>query len=131
MNQIEENTDVRQREDEGYRRWFVNSYFDIIIWYDKKEGEIIGFQFCFSRNDKEKAYTWTKEYSSSHIVSDTYYEKNTLSLSTGILKGDGGSIPDAVLSRFLNELKKLDRMIVELIINNISEYNTKRKVKDT
>jgi len=34
MAAITENRSVRQRPEEGFRRWFLNEFFDIIIWYE-------------------------------------------------------------------------------------------------
>ena len=43
---LKENLEVRQRENEGWRRWFVNSYFELIVWYEIKGGQLTGFQLC-------------------------------------------------------------------------------------
>ena len=40
---------VRQREEEGIRRWFFDDYFDLIIWYDNNH-QIEGFQLCYDKN---------------------------------------------------------------------------------
>ena len=51
---------VRQREEEGIRRWFFNNYFDLIIWYDNSN-QIEGFQLCYDKENNEKALTWLKK----------------------------------------------------------------------
>lgn len=35
LNKLVENKNVRQRKDEGVRRWFLDDYFDFIVWYNK------------------------------------------------------------------------------------------------
>ena len=69
-NGLIENKNVRQREEEGYRRWFLNDFFDVIIWYDKPKGSMKGFQVCYSKNRNEKAFTWSERMASSRYVSD-------------------------------------------------------------
>ncbi len=41
---IVEKKDARQIENEGFRRWFTDDFFDLIVWYENKE--ITGFQLC-------------------------------------------------------------------------------------
>lgn len=127
INQLNEVTNVRQRENEGYRRWFSNSYFDLILWYDKKDGDFFGFQLCYSKNKSERAFSWTREYSSSHFVSDTIMENGFSKMSTGILKGDGGIIPADVIDKFINESKLLDSQLQQLIIDKVGVYNSSKK----
>ncbi len=40
--------EVRQIEDEGLRRWFTDSYFDLILWYEE-DGKKIGRASCRER----------------------------------------------------------------------------------
>ena len=126
VDQLEEKINVRQRETEGFRRWFVNKYFEIILWYEKKDGDLYGFQFCFSRNKNEKAYTWTKDYQSSHKISDSYIEPGYSNMSTAILHGDGGLIPEDIIIKYKEESKNIDEEINRLIVEKMIEYNKKR-----
>jgi hypothetical protein len=127
MDQMVENINVRQRENEGYRRWFVNSEFDLIIWYDKKGGELYGFQLCYEKTKHEKAFTCTKEYTSSHKVRDAGTEIGIPHQSTGILKDDGGNISEETILRFKNESNNVEIAIRDLIIKRINEYNSLKK----
>ncbi len=123
IEQLTEHENVRQRENEGFRRWYLNSYFDVILWYKEDHKTFIGFQLCYSRNNNEKAFTWTKDYTSNRLVSDSFFEKGVSHMSTGILKGEGGYIPEEVIIRFKNESNIIDKEIKELIIKKIEEYN--------
>jgi hypothetical protein len=124
---LKENLSVRQREEEGFRRWFVNSYFELIVWYRSKGGEFYGFQLCLSRNNFERAFTWTTDYVSSHKVSESYVETGISNLSTGILKEDGDTIPEEEVERFSREAQSLEPDLRELILDRIRTYNQKRK----
>ncbi|THB62625.1 MAG: hypothetical protein D6B26_07305 [Spirochaetaceae bacterium] len=124
-DELVENTSVRQREDEGFRRWFVNSFFEVILWYKANKADLIGFQFCYSRKNNEKAFTWTSEYASNRLVSDTFYETGMSHMSTGVLKGEGGAIPEDIIKRFDMESGILGEEIKTLIIEKIKDYNNK------
>jgi hypothetical protein len=117
---------VRQRPTEGYRRWYVNSYFDVILWNDKLDGELIGFQLCYSRNKSERAFTWTREYQSSHHVSHGFGQLGTGHMATAILQGDGGPIPPAVIERFTLESTEMPPSARELILERLHDYNARR-----
>lgn len=120
---LKENKTVRQREKEGFRRWFVNNYFDIIIWYENKYSKLKGFQVCYSKNKHEKAFTWEPSFASSHYVSDSMFEKGMSSFATAILIGHAGKIPDIVINRLIKEQGELDNDILDFIVDKIKEYN--------
>jgi hypothetical protein len=128
IEQITENVNVRQRDNEGFRKWYLNSFFDVILWYEENKVDLIGFQLCYSRNKNEKAFTWTKNYSSNRLVSDTFFEKGISHMSTGILKGEGGCIPEEVIKRFETETDILGKEIQDLIISKIKIYNQKNRL---
>ena len=123
--QLEENLQVRQRPDEGFRRWFVNRYFELIVWYDAPGGALIGFQLCLSRHRDERAFTWTQSYVSSHFVSEGPQPGQSRQ-STGILKGDGRTISQSELDKFLRESQRLEPELRQLVIDRITEYNQRR-----
>jgi len=124
---LTENTTVRQRPTEGFRRWYVNTYFDIILWYDQPDGKLIGFQFCFSRNWRERAFTWTHDYQSSHHLSGSSDEP--MGFATAILQGDGGPIPPSVIERFAQESAQMPPDVRTLILEKLNEYNARRACK--
>jgi len=122
VDELKENLGVRQREREGWRRWFVNSYFELIVWYETKEGPLTGFQLCLSRNRRERAFTWTNEYVSSHWVSDSFLEKGMSRMATGILRGDGRQISEEELQKFEAESASIDSDIRSLVLEKIRAY---------
>jgi len=124
-DQLVENKEVRQREDEGYRKWFLNSFFEVILWYQKNREDFIGFQFCYSRNNNERAFTWTDQFASNRMVSDTFFEKGVSHMSTGVLKGEGGVIPEEIIEKFDSEAAILDASMKVFIIDKIRNYNLK------
>lgn len=125
MGNIVEIQGVRQRPDEGFRRWFSNNYFDLVFWYEEEAGELTGIQFCYGKPYAEKAFTWERSYKSHHYVS----EQNKTSQATGILRGNAGNIPETVVNRFLEESPEMDEALKDLILDKIDEYNLKEKSK--
>jgi hypothetical protein len=123
---LTENKTVRQRPEEGYRRWFVSSYFDIIIWYVSKGGKLKGFQVCYSKNHDEKAFTWEENSVSSHFVTDSFTERGMSGMATSILHGDAGLIPDEMIQHLTDEQGDLDQDLYELILDKIEDYNSKK-----
>jgi hypothetical protein len=56
---------TRQIEGEGFRRWFTDEFFDLIVWYDEKR-TLVGFQLCYDKEGRERALTWTREHGFQH-----------------------------------------------------------------
>ena len=118
---ITEIKDVRQRPEEGFRRWYCNDYFDIIIWYESKDGPLKGFQVCYAKGFDEKEFTWEPSKVSSHFVTDrgtgNFYK------STGFLKGHAGAIPETVVDNLRRDRGELPDDFFSFMIGKISEYN--------
>ena len=122
MGSIVEIEGVRQRPEEGFRRWFSNNYFDLVFWYDRKDGVLDGLQFCYGKPHSEKAFTWESSTRSHHYVSEMHKGS---SQATGILRGDAGEIPPAVIKRFLEEAPDLNDDLKSLVLQKIDEFNKK------
>lgn len=118
-----ENKSVRQRPDEGFRRWFMNDYFDLIVWYRDVSGPVQGFQLCYSRHRGERAFTWQSDSAASHFVSDGTDGQGISRLATGILTGDAGPVPPRVLSRLEAEKGDLPDELLTLILQRVGDYN--------
>ncbi len=101
MSPLKKLQNVRQRPEEGFRLWFANEYFDVIIWYEEEGGYMKGFQFCYGKPHSERAFTWEVDSQSHHYV------KEARSQGTGILRGDAGALS-------LNALKQLQAFRGEL-----------------
>ena len=123
MSELVENKNVRQRPDEGFRRWFLNDYFDVIIWYESAAGEMSGFQLCYNRSVDERAFTWHRNKRSSHFVSSGADERGTPWIATAVLHGDAGPVPPDVLDRLQREQGDLDDQLLRFIVKEATSYN--------
>jgi hypothetical protein len=128
LKPLVENRSVRQRPEEGFRRWFTNGYFDIIIWYQEQEGPLTGFQLCYSKNHGEKAFTWHADKTASHYVSDGSDRLGLNRLATGILTGNAGPVPQQILSRLEQEQGELPQPLLELVLQRVQEFNQRNPV---
>lgn len=126
MSALSENTTVRQRPEEGFRRWFLNEYFDLILWYESRGGDLVGFQLCYDRHRDERAFTWETGKQSSHYVSSGADERGRPSIATAILHGDAGAVPEEVIDRLVSERGDLDGVLLETIVERIRAYNERQ-----
>ncbi|MFP4210633.1 MAG: hypothetical protein ACLFR8_05275 [Alkalispirochaeta sp.] len=126
MSALVENKNVRQRPEEGFRRWFLNDYFDVIVWYESAAGELTGFQLCYNRTVDERAFTWQRNKRSSHFVSSGSDERGRPWIATAVLHGDAGAVPADVIERLRQEQGDLDDDLLELIVTAAGEYNESR-----
>lgn len=123
MSALSENRSVRQRPEEGFRRWFVNEFFDLIVWYESSEGELIGFQLCYNRHVDERAFTWQRGKQSSHFVSSGADERGVPWIATAVLHGDAGPVPEEVLERLAAEQGDLDPDLLQLVTERARDFN--------
>lgn len=124
MDYLKENLDVRQKEEEGFRRWFVNDFFDIIFWYDKQGGELIGFQLCFTMGRGECAFTWEPGSTGSHFVSNSVIDPGVQFQATDVLRSRACVISDEIVSRLIEEAGELDKELLDLILEKLEAYNS-------
>ena len=111
-------SDVRQVPREGFRRWFRNGYFDLIVWYDadpqgKPLGEPTGFQLCYDRGRRERAVTWRRTGSFIHESVDDGEVRGPK--RTPVMTSAGRFDADKVLSRFERDSARIGNDIVELV----------------
>jgi hypothetical protein len=117
---LKEYKDVRQVPGEGPRRWFLDSYFDLIVWYDDG-GAIKGFQLCYDKENFERAVTWTREDGYSHNKIDDGDVTGRAKM-TPVLVKDGLFNRDDIADRFLEESRDIERGISSFVYNRIKSY---------
>jgi hypothetical protein len=116
---------VRQVGGEGYRRWFSDDYFDLIVWYEGNRHShrgISGFQLCYDRSGYERALTWQRGRGFSHEKVDTGEGGRIGPKSTPILVADGLFDASAIAGRFREASRGIDAEIVELVLDRLAAY---------
>ena len=111
---------VRQRLEEGRRRWFTDEHFDLILWYDS-EDVLLGFQLCYDKTGSERAITWFASGTYTHAKVDTG-ESSFGIKETAVLVSDGVFDSGAVAERFRAAATKVDPDVVDLVVGRLNAY---------
>ncbi|MEM5948467.1 hypothetical protein WKV44_07905 [Spirochaetia bacterium 38H-sp] len=114
---LREIKNVKQNPGE-YRRWFSDDYFDLIVWYAEDKKTITGFQLCYDKPGKERAFTWKSPDSYLHTAVDAGEEPLSAKMSP-ILVADGSFDMLDVLQRFNKAGKALEPVIFNIVIEKI------------
>jgi hypothetical protein len=107
---------VRQIPEEGFRRWFTDQNFDLIVWYpDESQSEISGFQLCYDKAGKERALTWKKGEGYLHNrIDDGEIPQGTK--RSPILVADGAFSRDRVRDQFVKSSSHVESGIVNFVV---------------
>jgi hypothetical protein len=104
-----------------FRRWFSTAHFDLVVWY-KPDDAIYGFQLCYDKDGREKAFTWLEDKGFSHQSIDSG-EESPLANRTPILVPLQGRFETArVLACFRASDEKLPIKLRALVRRKIREY---------
>ena len=114
---------VRRNEGEDTRRWFTDKEWDLYVWYGAG-GEITGFQLCYDKSGREKAFTWLSKRGYSHTKVNfdrEVYPYGGSSMRSAVLVKDGLFDRKAVLARFRAVSGGIDREVVRFVSRMIDE----------
>ena len=111
--------DVRQVPGEGRRRWFTDSQFDLIVWYEGDE--VSGFQLCYGKPRNEHAFTWHRPAEYSHTRVDDG-EGPWGAKMTPVLVQDGAFQRDTIERQFRAASSGIDQEISGLVCSRLAEY---------
>jgi len=125
MNAFEEFCEVRQRPEEGHRRFFSTPYFDLMVWYRSDKTTITGFQLCYDKGRSERAITYKIDEGagvrSHRFVAGNQADERS-SIKTSILAGDAGSLAPSVIERFGMEASSLETSIIKFIEDGMRRF---------
>ena len=114
-----EKTNVRQIPSEGFRRWFTDRYFDLIVWYEHEE--IVGFRLCYDKAERERALTWRKRAGFTHDRIDDGETPGSAKMSP-VLEADGTFDRAAIAQRFCAASRQIDGPVADFVHIKITEY---------
>ena len=118
---LKEFPNLRQYED-GFRRLFLDEFFELYLWYEAKDGELTGFQLNYSVRDDPHALTCSIDCSCTHARIDEGEDAPGSYKSTPILVGDGNFDKDTVLERFRTASHALEPKIRNLVLKAVQGY---------
>ncbi|MFC1668833.1 hypothetical protein ACFL20_00450 [Spirochaetota bacterium] len=113
---------AKQVPGEGFRRWFSDDYFELIVWFENDKETITGFQLCYDIYRKERALTWRKDKGYLHNKIDDGEETPLAHKRTPILVKDGLFDKDGIGKKFMESSKNIDDDIIDLVYSKIVEY---------
>jgi hypothetical protein len=117
---LSEIRNARQVAGEGYRRWFTDDDFDLIVWY-ADGGDLVGFQLCYGKEESERALTWTRAHGFQHNRVDTG-EVAGRSKMTPLIIADGTFDADPVVATFRRQCAGLEPALSSFVIQKLGEY---------
>lgn len=105
----------------GFRRIFIDDYFDLYVWYEERNGPLIGFQLCYDKKGAEHCITWKKGKGYLHNKIDDGEKPGNMKSSPILLK-DGMFDNDDVLIRFDMASTDIDPDIRDIVMLQLKEY---------
>jgi hypothetical protein len=120
---LSELKNVRQVPGEGFRRWFRDGVFDLIVFYPSRNQEqICGFQLCY-RPDKngEKVFSWNEDGYSHNKIDDGETEPLHSKMSP-VFVPDGVFDAQTILPLFLAAARFIDPRITEEVETRIRRF---------
>ena len=119
---LSEIANPRQIREEGPRRWFTDTYFDLIVWYRRDSSEISGFQLCYDKQRKERALTWHRKRGFDHKRIDDGEVSGRMKM-TPVLVPDGTFKSAIIAERFRRESVDIDPAIRDLVYSRLTNYS--------
>lgn len=121
---LREIPNIRQHNQEAHRRWFHCAEQDLYLWQASNNGNIIAFQLCYGKPDRQHALYWRLDQGFAHLEVDD--GETGYGNQTPILISDGVFPADAALQRFLALAAELPDDIVAFIQEKIAHYPSDR-----
>ena len=118
---LKEIKNVRQIPGEPLRRWFTDSYFDLIVWLDD-DTNIIEFQLCYDKSDDERVLTWRKNDNYTHDHVDQGEDKPRRRKATPVFLPDGIFDNSSIAKIFAESSIEIDTKISLLVYEKVLNF---------
>lgn len=118
---LKERTDVRQRADESHRRWWVDGFFDLIVWTNDA-GDVVLFQLAYDPDGADGLIEWRPASGLSHFKVDTAERKPARHARAGFLiPSDPPEDLSDVLRRFEEASGSLEAGLRAFVLDRLQE----------
>jgi hypothetical protein len=111
---------ARQIEGEGFRRWFTDDYFDLIVWY-AEDRTLVGFQLCYDKQNRERALTWTREHGFQHNRIDSGETPGHAKM-TPVIIADGEFSKNPVAEQFKRASGEIQPAIARFVYETVKKF---------
>lgn len=110
---------LRQDEPERVRYWFQDEYFDLFIWTDKS-GEVLSFQLCYDRLERERVLAWNATNGFSHRRVDDGEGVRSHKMAP-LLMADGDFAMHPVFAEFDRRSARIESRWREFVLAKLGE----------
>ena len=110
---------VRQDDADRERHWFQDDFFDLFAWTDAA-GEVIAFQLCYDRLNRERVLAWSDSTGFIHRRIDDG-EALPVQKMAPIMVADGQFAADDIAAEFDNRSAGIDLRWRQFIRGKIDE----------
>ena len=111
---------LKQHSDEPRRRWFSDSEFDLIVWFDNRDA-IIAFDLCYGKQLNEHVFRWRPPQSMEHLSVDDGEWRAGHHKMTPIYIADGSYDALDTAQRFSAASSELDGVIRTFVLQRLAE----------
>ena len=111
----------KQYPEEGFRRWFTDDYFDLIVWYEDDKKTITGFQLTYDKERKERALTWKSTGSYTHMGVDDGEIYGGYKMSP-VLVSDGAFNKNSIARKFKKAASTMDQDVASFVYRRLVNY---------
>jgi len=109
---------VSQVKGEPRRRWFNDSFFDLVLWLDDAD-DIIGFQLSYDKSNNERALTWDPVQGYLHHGVDDGEGRPGKRKATPILVADGEFQSEQVAEAFQEASADVDPYVAAFVYEKL------------
>jgi hypothetical protein len=89
---------VRQDDADRERHWFQDDFFDLFAWTDAT-GEVVAFQLCYDRLNRERVLSWSESAGFIHRRIDDGEELPVQKMAP-IMVADGRFAAESIAAEF-------------------------------
>ena len=112
---------VKQVSGEPRRRWFEDSYFDLLVWQNER-GQIVGFQLCYDKSYNQRSLIWKEQMGFLHTKVDDGENRPGKYKAAPILVDDGVFDSLSIAEKFKCKSQDIDKKVSTFVFNKIKEY---------
>ena len=94
---------------------------DLYVWYDN-DGAPLGFQLCYGKPNAERALTWFRPASYSHMRVDSGGRDGHSGAGTPLLVADGLFDPASVSAQFAKLGAELPEDVRDLVATQLDAF---------
>ena len=110
---------IKQVTGEPVKRWFHSEQMDLFIWYENNQ--IISFQLCYDKENKEKAISWHKDKGLQHQKVDDGENRPGHYKATPILVENGSYELSSIIEKFNKLSLNVIDDVRDFVVKNLTE----------